>query len=435
MDRSKVPHINDILNLTITKTQKFVLDNGIPVFYIDSGSQDVLRTDFVFDAGTWQQEKFFQAAICNSMLQEGAGKLNAEQIAETFDSLGTFYSGQISKNSASVSFYSLNKFYEKSLELVADIIMRPTFQHKEFDLKLQQRKQDFLLRRQKVETLSLLKFFEIVYGKDNPYGKNPVEEDFDRLSIDDLKVYYQKYYHGGNVYILMSGKNPQSQFPILNELFGQKEWVKEKLPYSKDLNISAQKPGEYWHIKEDALQSGIRAGFSIPKMDDKELILSLLFNTVYGGYFGSRLMQNLREDKGYTYGVSSFIREDLYTNYFIIATNVGKEHTQNAIQEIKSELENLLKEGISEDELKNVKKQFLGDFLTLFDGVFAQLDAFDDIYSLGKEYNYYEEMLSIVNNCSANELIEIGRKYFSPEKLYFAIAGARSMSLSQEKLV
>ncbi len=425
MDRSKAPRIKDIITIHFEKAQKIVLDNGIPVFYIASGSQDIMRTDIVFDAGTWQQEKFFQAALTNSMQTEGTKTKTSEQIAAEFDFLGTFYGAEVQKHAAVVAFYSLKKFYDKSLLLIEDVLKNPVFPEKEFAIKLNQRRQNFLVSRQKVETLALLKFFEVVFGKGNSYGNKPEIEDFEKLHIDDLKKYHQQYYHAGNAYILMAGKNPADEFDLLNKHLGQNDWKGKTPAYSHELHLNPQKPGIYWHEKPDAQQSAIRAGFLLPEMDPREYILLKLFNMVYGGYFGSRLMQNLREDKGFTYGVSSFIREEKHAKYFMVATNVGKEYTLRAIDEMKKELDILLKNGIDKAEFENVKRQFLGDLLSLFDGVFAQIDAFDDVYSLGKDYSFYELMLETVKKSTPEEVMNVGRKYFSVDKMYFAVAGSK----------
>ncbi len=426
MNRTKAPEIKSIDTINLVEVEKTALDNGIPVFFINTGSQDVIRTDFIFDAGSWQQEKFFQAALANNLLREGTKKYSSEKIARQFDYFGTFYGSETSRNSASVSFYSLHKFYEQSSQIIEEIIKNPIYPPKEFELKINQKKQQFQLERQKVETLALIKYFELLFGKLNPYGNSPALADFNSLSHSDLVHYHKNYYHSKNTYILMAGKEPEKFIATLNRRFGQKDWEEPLINFSTELITQTSKPGTHLVEKKAAKQSAIRAGFILPQnITDKEYYHLLIFNTIYGGFFGSRLMQNLREDKGYTYGVSSFIREEKLASYFMIATNVGRQYTNAAIEEIKKELQQLLEKGFSEAELDIARKQMTGDFLTLFDGAFAQIDAFNNVYELGKTYTYYKELFKQVKTATTKEILHSARKFFSIDKLLIAVAGNR----------
>jgi predicted Zn-dependent peptidase len=144
---------------------------------------------------------------------------------------------------------------------------------------------------------------------------------------------------------------------------------------------------------------------------------------VYGGYFGSRLMQNLREEKGYTYGISSYIREEKEAILLLISANVGVEYTRKSIDEIKKELDFIIENEIPEEELELAKRQMLGDILALFDGPFAQIEAFQYLHGLSKTYEYYQNFILAIKNTSSKELKAIGKKYLSSANLRIAVAG------------
>ena len=423
IDRSIAPEIKTIENIDIKKATEYKLDNGIKVFAVDAGSQEVMRTDFVFNAGICHQEKFFQSSLTNSLMKEGTKNYSSEEIANKLDFWGTFLGMDIDKHSASISFFALHKFYPESLELIEDIIKKPTFPQEEFDIKLQQRQQGFKVRRQKVETLAIEKYFELLFSSNHPYGNKAEIEDFDKITIENLKHFHQTQYHSNNVYILMAGKDPKQYLEILNQRFGQKDWAQETTKKENNYKMHESPAGEYLVKKEDAQQSAIRAGMQLHIESNEDYNQLLILNMIYGGYFGSRLMQNLREDKGFTYGISSYIREDKEAKMLLIATDVGVEYTKKSIAEIKKELAIITKTEIDENELELAKRQMLGQTLSLFDGPFAQIDAFQYLHELNKDYDYYQSLINTIKNTTAQQLLKIAQKYFSVDKLRIAVAG------------
>jgi predicted Zn-dependent peptidase len=420
---NNIPEIQIIDNININEAKAFELDNGIKVFAIDAGSQDIMRTDFIFKASVWQQEKFFQASFTNSLLREGTKNYTASEISSKFDFMGTFFGSDIDKHAATISFYSLHKFYEQSLELVEDIIKNPIFTEHEFAIKKQQRIQKFKVAKQKVESLASDKYFELLFGTKHPYGKKSELEDFEKIAVSDLINFHKRFYHSDNVYILMAGKNPEKFIPMLNLKFGKTDWKATENVPDRHFAIEQAAAGEYLVKKDDAKQSAIRAGMILKPESTQDFFSLLMLNMIYGGYFGSRLMQNLREDKGYTYGISSVVREEKEATLFLIHTNVGVEYTKNSIQEIKKELEILVNEKIDEEELDMAKRQMLGDILTLFDGPFAQIDAFQYLYDLNKDYSYYLSLIKAIQEFTPEALLETAKKYLQSKNLRIAIAG------------
>jgi predicted Zn-dependent peptidase len=337
--------------------------------------------------------------------------------------MGTFFGSDIDKHAATISFYSLHKFYEQSLELVEDIIKNPIFTEHEFAIKKQQRIQKFKVAKQKVESLSSDKYFELLFGPKHPYGKKSELEDFEKIAVSDLINFHKRFYHSDNVYILMAGKNPEKFIPMLNLKFGKTDWKATENVPDRHFAIEQAAAGEYLVKKDDAKQSAIRAGMILKPESTQDFFSLLMLNMIYGGYFGSRLMQNLREDKGYTYGISSVVREEKEATLFLIHTNVGVEYTKNSIQEIKKELEILVNEKIDEEELDMAKRQMLGDILTLFDGPFAQIDAFQYLYDLNKDYSYYLSLIKAIQEFTPEALLETAKKYLQSKNLRIAIAG------------
>jgi len=176
-------------------------------------------------------------------------------------------------------------------------------------------------------------------------------------------------------------------------------------------------------LKEEANQSAIRIGVPRFKMDHQDYLKMKVLNTILGGYFGSRLMANIREDKGYTYGIGSALIPFSEHGLFLIASEVGAQFEQDALKEIKFELNRLKEDLIPEEELALVKKYMLGNALRSFDGVFDLLERYKEIMNIDKGYAFFDEFIDVINNVSAEELKDLANKYLNIEEMLTVVVG------------
>ena len=175
--------------------------------------------------------------------------------------------------------------------------------------------------------------------------------------------------------------------------------------------------------KEESLQSGIRIGKLLIPKTHKDFPKLFLLNTILGGYFGSRLMTNIREDKGYTYGIGSGLSSNKKESTFFISTEVGSDYTKATVTEIEKEIEKLQKQLVSEKELDLVKNYLFGSFMRNFDGAFEAIDRFKAINELGMDYNYYEFLFSEIKTANSESIRETAKKYFNFDNMVKVVAG------------
>jgi predicted Zn-dependent peptidase len=319
---------------------------------------------------------------------------------------------------------SLGKHLPAILEMSENMIKHSVFPEYELEVLIAKNKQKFLLENEKVRTLCQKKFTQVLFGDAHPYAINNKLEDFDHINRDVLNQFYQTYYHSGNCHIILAGKVDESVLNLLEIHFGGTDWQREAAntpAYS--IHSNEQK---YHHVeKANGMQSAIRVGkFWVNKSHPDYHALSVLV-TILGGYFGSRLMANIREEKGYTYGIGSFILSLKHVTYMAISTEVGNEYIEPTLREIFIEIKKLQTELVSEDELETVKSYLLGEFLRDFDGPFALASSFKAINDFNLDYSFYDRYLTILRNLTSEELMRLAQKYLHPEDFYTVVAGSK----------
>jgi len=424
LNRTIQPTVNPIEHIDMVKAEKRLLSNGIPVHFVNAGTQDVVKIDFVFEAGTWFQPANLVASLCNSMLEEGSANFTAAEIAEKFDYYGAYIQLTVDQNQGFVNVVTLGKYLPEILEVMEDMIKRSVFPEHELEVLIAKNKQKWLLENEKVRTLCQKKFTQVLFGDAHPYTINNKLEDFDRITRDELTKFYRKFYHSGNCHIIAAGKVDDAVLQMIDERFGGNDWLGGKVEIPEyEINSSSEK--KHHVVKANGIQSAIRVGkFWVPKTHPDYHALSVLV-TILGGYFGSRLMTNIREEKGYTYGIGSFALTFKKASYLIISTEVGNEYVEPTLTEIAAEMKRLQNELISEDELETVKSYLLGEFLRDFDGPFALAGSFKAINDFNLDYSFYDNYLHVLRTVTSEELKQLALKYLNPEDFYTVVAGSK----------
>jgi len=422
LNRTIAPEVNPIEHIDIVQAEKRQLSNGIPVSFVNAGSQDVVKIDFIFDAGTWFQPENLVASLCNSMLEEGAENFTAAEIAERFDFYGAYLQLVADQNYGFINVISLGKHLPVLLEVTEDLVKRSVFPEHELQVLIDKNKQKFLLENEKVRTLCQKKFTQVLFGNAHPYAINNKLEDFDTITRDMLMQFYRQRYHSGNCRIIVAGKVDGEVLRLLDRHFGGTDWQREVEP---DIPHLFQPDVQKYHHAEKAngVQSAIRVGkFWVPKSHPDFHALSVLV-TILGGYFGSRLMANIREEKGYTYGIGSFVLTLKHASYMVISTEVGNEYIEPTLKEIAAEMRRLQTESISENELETVKSYLLGEFLRDFDGPFALAGSFKAIDDFNLDYSFYDQYLQTLHELTAARLLELAQDYLNPDDFFTVVAG------------
>lgn len=424
IDRTIAPEYKEIEKVDLVEARKKQLSNGVPLFVINAGSQELVKIEFLFPAGNIKSQKPLIAYCTNNMLKEGTRNSSSSEIAERLDYYGAFLETECHKDFASVVLYSLNKHLNKTIEILKEIILEPVFPQKELEVFLQNNKQKFMVSLSKVDFVARHKFTELLYGKEHPYGKVAEPEDYEQVKTEDLKEFYEQNYELSNANVIIAGYVTDDIVNIVDQAFGKVTATGKLAPGENSFKI---KSGNQKDIieKKDAIQSAIRIGRIMFSKTHPDYIPMQILNTVLGGYFGSRLMNNIREDKGYTYGIGSALVSLKQSGYFFITTEVGTDVTQKAINEIYYEVKRLREDLIPPAELELVKSYLMGVFVRSADGPFALADKLKGILEYGLSYEYYDRFIKTIRSITAEELRTLAQKYFKEEEMFELVVGKK----------
>lgn len=423
MNRALSPDIKIIEQLHLPEVQLMQLDNGVPVYSINSGEQEVVKVELMFRAGKWYEPKNLVADLTNRMLREGTSTKSAKEIADTFDYQGANIQYSAAFENAGVTLFSLTNKAETLLPLLYEILTDAVFPQGELDTVLNNRKQRLKVELEKNDFIANRQFVDALYGQKNPYGRITQFEDFDHISVDDLKRFHKQYYNAANLTIIVSGRFSNSLIESLNKNFGGNEWKRETADTSIVHPVESSTQLIQHTDKADSVQSAIMLGnLSINKKHPDFLKLSVL-NTVFGGYFGSRLMTNIREDKGYTYGIHSSFVSYPHGGFIEISSEVGTDVREATLNEIQFEINRLRTELVEEEELEIVKNYLAGKIMRSIDGALKFSDTLKGLIIYNQHTDYINLMLKTVQTVTAEELRELAVKYLDYDKMYKITVG------------
>ncbi|MEO5910921.1 MAG: pitrilysin family protein [Pelobium sp.] len=420
LDRNIAPDFKQIEEVTFIHAKKHVLANKIPVFVGNAGEQDLVRIEFIFQNTSWQLDKPLMPSVTNSMLTEGTHSLSSAQIASKIDYYGAFFQPEYSYDHSSLTLYSLNKYVGDTLPLIKEMLTGSIFPQKELETYLRNQKQKLKIALEKNSVVAKRLFTETLFG-DSLYGYPNQLEDYDNVKRENLLAYYQKVYHPANCTIVISGKIDDSVLKLVADLFGNWSSTEEVTEFKVSFKSSDQKL--HYIEKQDALQSAIRIGIPLVNRTHPDFIGLQILNTALGGYFGSRLMNNIREDKGYTYGIGSGIASLQHAGYFFISTEVGVDVTPQTLTEIEKEVNLLKTELIGEDELGLIRNYLMGSLLGSLENAFSHADKFKNLYFFGLDYSYYDRYIETIKSISPEELMRLANQYWDYDSFYKIIVG------------
>ena len=314
----------------------------------------------------------FSASAAANMLAEGTRDMTAQQIAEQLDYYGSYFDVNIDRDYAYISFCTLSKFFGQTLAVAEQVLLHPTFPEEELRTYCAKRKQRLAIERTKVDVEAREAFARTMFGPEHPYGISADENDYDRLTRADVAEFYARHYTAANGFVVCSGRIGEQEREAVAALA-------ERLPRSES-ETGTPFPApvtrhEAFVEHPGAVQSSIRIGRMLFPRQHPDFLGMQVVASVLGGYFGSRLMQNLREERGYTYGVVAAMVNFEQAGYFAVATQVGTDVTRDALREIYAEIERLRTEPMPDEELSLVKNIMIGEMMRILDGPFGIADV------------------------------------------------------------
>lgn len=420
LNRSQPPSITDPVDydLSLQPYTFFTLDNGVPVYSIHAGTQEIIQVEWVFEAGNWQEDKRLVAAATNFMLKNGTSDLNAFSINQKFEFYGAFLSVQCHVETATITLFCLDKYAKILIPVVAELLTNSIFPQNELNTFRQIQEQNLQVNLQKCDFVANRLIDAYLYGYAHPYGAISSRETYEALERTDLQTFFQTYYLNGFCRIFVSGLIPKNMDMLLNASFGSLPMNQQKLA-EKVYTQNAEKEKKHLVINDEkGVQAAVRLARYFPNKHHPDFIKATVLNNILGGFFGSRLMSNIREEKGYTYGIYSYFKNYVAESEWIISTEAGRDVSAATIVEIHKELEKLKNEPVGEDELYLVRNQLIGGLLSHLDGPFEIMSRWKNYILNGLDENYFKQSIEVIKTISAEEIQGLANKYFSGEPFY-----------------
>ena len=408
-------------SININKPQSFVLNNGLKVLVVENHKLPRVSFNLTLDNPPYAEgAKKGVSDILSSMIGNGTESMNKDAFNEEIDFLGA----NINFDASGASANGLSRYSKRILELMADGALNPLFVQEEFDkekakiiegLKSEEKSVTAIARR--VENV-------LTYGKEHYKGEFTSEETLNNVILDDVIVNYNTYFVPANAYLVIVGDVKFKEVKKeVERLFGS--WKKATAP---QLTYSDPKDVQYSQINfidtPNAVQSEIAlVNLSNLKMTDTEYFAVILANQVLGGGGEGRLFLNLREKHGWTYGAYSSIGSGKYINKFRSGSSVRNAVTDSAVVEVFNELKRMRTELVSEEDLKNAKAKYVGNFV-------MQIEKPSTIagYALNKETqglpeDFYENYIKNINAVTAEDIKNAANKFFLANQTRVIIVG------------
>lgn len=422
MNRSLAPEISMPDSINLLDIENIKLDNGLKVYCLDGCSEPVVNLTIVMSAGNYFQDKKFAASFASSLMKKGTSNFSANDIAEKLDFLGASLSVEAGMYLLSVSLSCLSTKLAEILPIVKDVLNNSTFPEKELVIEKKNRIQRLEINKGKTNYLASIKFNEVVFGENHSCGYQPTEALINAITRKDILEHYEnKIKLKESSYLLLSGDLNNDIISLVNKEIGSIE-LKEKL-VSTEEPFESSKEIEFFIEKEDSVQASIRIGImSIDAQHEDYLDLEIL-NRILGGFFGSRLMKNIREENGYTYGIYSYLSPYLGGSYFCIATDVGVQYKEATLNEISKEINRLKTDLVSDEELQMVKNYHKGRIMKSVDGALRFAHVLNNNLSLGLDETRINQQLKAVEEITAERLLNLANKYLDYNKMYKIVVG------------
>ena len=419
-DRKVIPDIKDAIDYSISLKQPeiFTLNNGIVVYNINAGAEQVVQLEWVFRAGNWYENKNNVAAAANFLLKNGTSKHSAYEINEYVDFYGAYLNRSCYNETATISLHCLSRHLEQLLPIVREILVDAVLPEQELQIFRQNMKQKLAVNLRKCDFIAGRKIDALLFGEKHPYGIYSELSDYDALQRDELVEHYKKYYQNGHCTVFSAGILPADYAMLMNRYFGD-------LPLNADsLQTVEHKVVEdiqkQWNIinDPDGVQAAIRIARPFPTRNHPDFPKVQVLNALFGGFFGSRLMTNIREDKGYTYGIYSFLVNHIHAGAWMISTEAGRDVAEATVKEVYHEMQQLRETTVGDEELLLVKNYLIGTLLGDMDGPFQIIGRWKNLILNGLDEKFFYHSVDTIKNISAEELKLMANKYLVPEEFY-----------------
>ena len=425
-NRTETPAFKNIDSFSIKEYQLKRLDSGLDIYLIEDPTSDVLKVDFFYNGGVRSEPANGIANAAASLLTEGTSKMSAEEIANAFDFYGAFIQASANKDESQVTIYCLPKFFKQCSILLKDILIDAQYPEKEIYIYKNNATQSLIVKEKKTSFLSKRRYSNLLFGHNNSYGRSVNQEDIKNISRETILAFGKNVYSARPVYVMAAGKIPDGFVEDIDVLFrGLAEAFVSNIKFEEPITLGTSE-NLNWVEVPGANQCSIRMGKLTINRSHKDFRELTVVNLFLGGFFGSRLMKNIREEKGLTYGIYSDIDPKQKATSFNISVELNKDSVMIGIEEIRKELKRLRETPATIYDLDIAKNYYLGSFLRGFDGVFSLSNFAKTIIDYKLNYEYYSGYLNVIQSLTPERVQQLASEYLHEDSMITVVAGPKN---------
>lgn len=421
LDRTKEPVTKGFTSLAIPSPVVEKLPNGIGLYAIDAGDQPLNRLTVSFDSGMIEAKIPDALLLATQLLREGTPSYTGSMISETLDYHGAWLKCDAMSHNAAISLWSLNNSTVKLLPLLKEMLTAPTFPDKEFSALKQKHKAKYLLSQKNVSYVAAMHDKRLVFGENHPINRILNADEIDALTADDIKTAWRNTYSGVPK-VFITGEISEL-LPEIKDFLGGMQFPPSKQTTPEILPM-APAPGTTSAVIDVDAEHQAALAMSIPTIGrtHPDYIPLRLAVMALGGYFGSRLMSNIREDKGYTYGIQANLLGYREGGVVSIMTNTAPQYADAVIRETKYEILRLREEPMDADELAKLKSNAMTSLAAILDTPFSIMDHHISQFHTGTPPDYFSKQVEAINNLTSADITRLARKHIDIGKMLITVA-------------
>lgn len=417
LDRSVCPPIRDIQSIVVPEVETISLKNGSRLHCMNVGIDEVVRVTVIVGVGLDVQKVPLSTRMMSSLLFEGTKDMTQTEVAEKFDFYGARKSILPGMYASSYDLISLTRHLPKIIDVFVDSVFSPALRVDDFNRLSKIMKTNMKDLSKRVDYLSDKNLDYMLFGK-NARLIHPEQEDIDKLTVDDLQKLHSDYFNIENVEFVACGMITEEVKKVLIDTFSAIAPSGRTRKTDKPL-VLPEMDKKYNFFHKTGVQAGVCIGRQLFGRSDKDEKGMRFLNTVFGGYFGSRLSSNIREEKGYTYGIYSDLSINKHHGTMTISTQCDNKYVQKVIDETFKEMEILCNENVPDNELERVKNYLLGTMCSTYGNALAwnseMIRAVTSANGGDISLTYINDFIDYIRSVSADDVKKMARKYYGKD--------------------
>ena len=421
-DRTVAPAVTDVGVMPMPCPDVYTLDNGVTMKVLDAGEDDVCRITAVMEGGLAEAPAPYVASLAASALRDGCDGLCADEVADTLDYNGAWFKGACNNHHVSATLYSLNSRLENVLPVFTSLLQAPAFADKEVGVEAEMRARSLEVSLEKVDYHASLAIDRAMMGATHPLVENYVPDDIRGVAAADLRSLYARNFDTAGLTVYLAGRISASTRSAVEKAMESLRSIGQRprlhivpMSFSSIGRIDVERPG--------ALQSAVQMAIPAIGRTHADYVPLRLAVMALGGYFGSRLMSSIREDKGYTYGIQSMLVGAHEGGYVKIETQCDNNYVEPLIENVMAEVAAMATRPLDDGELTRLKRFYATSLVSQLDSPFTMMDSAITSQLVGTPASYFADQQRVLSAITADDIARVSARYLDLSRLTVAVAG------------